>query len=149
LILREVGRRAGPDGSTAAGGAAVIAELARMGLPTEGLRLGDGSGLEVTNTATCAVLAAALRQVPGLRATLAVAGRSGTLALRLADTPLEGRLAAKTGSLRGVTGLAGFLDGRRRLSFALLAAGGFTEAQGRLLQDRLVAILADYPGPQP
>ncbi|MDQ3945323.1 MAG: D-alanyl-D-alanine carboxypeptidase [Actinomycetota bacterium] len=149
LILREVGRRRAAAGSTRAGAAAVVAELASLGLPTDGVRLGDGSGLEVTNTATCAVLAAALRQVKGLRDTLAVAGRSGTLARRLVDTYLEGKLAAKTGSLKGVTGLAGFLDGRRQLSFALLAAGGFSEADGRLLQDRLVAVLADYPGPQP
>jgi D-alanyl-D-alanine carboxypeptidase len=65
------------------------------------------------------------------------------------ETPLEGRVAAKTGSLKGVTGLTGFVDGRRRLSFALLANGSFSEAEGRLLQDRLVAVLADYPGPQP
>jgi D-alanyl-D-alanine carboxypeptidase/D-alanyl-D-alanine-endopeptidase (penicillin-binding protein 4) len=149
LILREVGRRRAEEGSTPAGAAAVLAELATLGLPTGGVRLGDGSGLEITNTATCAVLAAALRQVKGLRDTLAVAGRSGTLARRLVDTTLEGKLAAKTGSLKGVTGLAGFVDGRRQLSFALLAAGAFSEADGRLLQDRLVALLADYPGPQP
>jgi D-alanyl-D-alanine carboxypeptidase/D-alanyl-D-alanine-endopeptidase (penicillin-binding protein 4) len=149
LILREVGRRGAGEGSTPAGAAAVVAELGALGLPTGGVHLVDGSGLEVTNTATCSLLAGALRQVDGLRATLAVAGRSGTLARRLVDTSLEGRLAAKTGSLKGVTGLAGFIDGRRQLSFALLAAGGFSEAEGRLLQDRLVALLADYPGPQP
>ncbi|HEY0398322.1 MAG TPA: D-alanyl-D-alanine carboxypeptidase, partial [Acidimicrobiia bacterium] len=80
---------------------------------------------------------------------LAVAGRSGTLALRLADTPLDGKLRAKTGSLDGVSGLAGYVEGRRALSFAFLANGSLTDAAGRLLQDRLVAVLAAYPGPQP
>ena len=102
---------------------------------------------------TCAVLASVLRLGPrggaSLRDLLAVAGRSGTLVKRLVDTPLAGRLAAKTGSLEGVTGLAGFLEGRRQLSFALLANGAFSEAGGRLLQDRLAALLAMYPGPQP
>jgi D-alanyl-D-alanine carboxypeptidase/D-alanyl-D-alanine-endopeptidase (penicillin-binding protein 4) len=78
-----------------------------------------------------------------------VAGRSGTLSLRLADTPLEGKLRAKTGSLNGVTGLTGFVDGRRVLSFAFLANGSLSDSAGRLLQDRLVALLAGYPGPQP
>jgi D-alanyl-D-alanine carboxypeptidase/D-alanyl-D-alanine-endopeptidase (penicillin-binding protein 4) len=78
-----------------------------------------------------------------------VAGRSGTLALRLADTPLDGKLRAKTGSLDGVSGLAGYVEGRRALSFAFLANGSLTDAAGRLLQDRLVAVLAAYPGPQP
>ncbi|MGH9038530.1 MAG: D-alanyl-D-alanine carboxypeptidase/D-alanyl-D-alanine endopeptidase, partial [Acidimicrobiia bacterium] len=149
LIAREVGWRTGQGGSTPAGVAAVAAELGRLGLPTAGVRLGDGSGLEATNTVTCGVLEAAVRTVPGLRATLAVAGRSGTLARRLVDTTLEGKLEAKTGTLRGVSGLTGFVDGRRELSFALLAAGGFSDAEGRVLQDRLVALLADYPGPQP
>jgi D-alanyl-D-alanine carboxypeptidase/D-alanyl-D-alanine-endopeptidase (penicillin-binding protein 4) len=149
LIAREVGRRAGKGGSTPAGTAAVLEELERLGLPTAGVRLGDGSGLEATNTVTCGVLEAAVRTVKGLRATLAVAGRSGTLARRLVDTPLEGKLEAKTGTLRFVSGLTGFVDGRRQLSFALLAAGQFSDAEGRLLQDRLVAVLADYPGPQP
>jgi serine-type D-Ala-D-Ala carboxypeptidase/endopeptidase (penicillin-binding protein 4) len=153
LFVREIGRRRADDGSTPAGTAAVVRELAALGLPVAGLHLGDGSGLEVTNTVSCAVLASSLRlNGPGVgdvRSWLAVAGRSGTLVKRLVETPLEGMLAAKTGSLAGVTGLTGFVDGRRHLSFALLANGAFSDADGRLLQDRLVAVLANYPAPQP
>jgi D-alanyl-D-alanine carboxypeptidase/D-alanyl-D-alanine-endopeptidase (penicillin-binding protein 4) len=154
LLTRELGVARAHDGSTAAGTRAVVDALAAAGLPTAGLRLGDGSGLEATNRAGCAVMAAALRRpdptgAPALSPLLAVAGRSGTLALRLADTPLEGKLRAKTGSLDGVSGLVGYLDGRRALSFAFLANGSLTDAAGRLLQDRLVAVLAAYPGPQP
>lgn len=148
LLVRELGRRGAGEGSTPAGTAVVVRELAAMGLPVDGLRLADGSGLELTNTATCGLLASTLHG-GDVRRWLAVAGRSGTLVKRLVDTPLEGKLAAKTGSLKGVTGLAGFVDGRRRLSFAFLANGAFTEAEGRLLQDRIVALLANYPGPQP
>jgi serine-type D-Ala-D-Ala carboxypeptidase/endopeptidase (penicillin-binding protein 4) len=154
LPTRELGVVRAHDGSTAAGTKAVVDALAGVGLPTAGLRLGDGSGLEATNRATCSVLAAALRRpdrtgAPLLAPLLAVAGRSGTLALRLADTPLDGKLRAKTGSLDGVSGLAGYLDGRRALSFAVLANGNLSDADGRLLQDRLAAVLAGYPGPQP
>lgn len=159
LLTRELGVARAPSpggggGSTAAGTKAVVDALTEAGLPTAGLRLGDGSGLEATNRATCSLLAAALRRpdrtgAPLLEPLLAVAGRSGTLALRLADTPLDGKLRAKTGSLDGVSGLAGYLDGRRGLSFALLANGNLSDAAGRLLQDRLSAVLAAYPGPQP
>ena len=151
-MVRELSRRGGGDGSTADGTAAVLRELAGMGLPVDGTRLGDGSGLEATNAATCALLASTVRIDEGawdVRDWLAVAGRSGTLARRLVDTPLEGRVAGKTGSIKGVTGLTGFVDGRRRLSFAFLANGTFSDADGRILQDRLVALLAGYPGPQP
>jgi D-alanyl-D-alanine carboxypeptidase/D-alanyl-D-alanine-endopeptidase (penicillin-binding protein 4) len=154
LLTRELGVVRAHDGSTAAGTRAVADVLAGAKLSTAGLRLGDGSGLEVTNQATCGLLAAALRLpdrsgAPRLEPLLAGAGRSGTLALRLADTPLDGKLRAKTGSLDGVSGLAGFLDGRRELSFAFLANGNLSDAAGRLLEDRLVALLAAYPGPQP
>ena len=154
LLVKELGVAKRRDGSTAAGTQAVLDALAEAKLPTAGLRLGDGSGLEVTNQASCALLAAALRMpdanaAPRLSPLLAVAGRSGTLSLRLAGTPLEGKLRAKTGSINGVTGLAGYLDGRRGLSFAFVANGNFSDSAGRVLQDRMVALLAGYPGPQP
>jgi D-alanyl-D-alanine carboxypeptidase/D-alanyl-D-alanine-endopeptidase (penicillin-binding protein 4) len=154
LLVKELGVVKRHEGSTPAGTGAVTDVLTDVKLPTAGLRLGDGSGLEVTNQASCALLAAVLRIPDGsggprLSPLLAVAGRSGTLSLRLAGTPLEGKLRAKTGSLNGVSGLAGYLDGRRALSFAFLANGPLSESTGRLLQDRLVALLAGYPGPQP
>ena len=154
LLVREIGFADARDGSTPAGTKAVVDALTEAGLPTAGLHLGDGSGLEVSNRASCALLAATLRTpdpagAPQLAPLLAVAGRTGTLSLRLADTPLEGKLRAKTGSLNGVTGLAGYVDGRRTLSFAFVANGSLSDAAGRLLQDRLVALLAAYPGPQP
>jgi D-alanyl-D-alanine carboxypeptidase/D-alanyl-D-alanine-endopeptidase (penicillin-binding protein 4) len=154
LLVKELGVAKRHEGSTPAGTRAVTDVLTDAKLPTAGLRLGDGSGLEVTNQSSCAVLAAALRipdrgGAPELSPLLAVAGRSGTLSLRLAGTPLEGKLRAKTGSLTGVTGLAGYLDGRRSLSFAFLANGPLSDSAGRVLQDRLVALLAGYPGPQP
>jgi D-alanyl-D-alanine carboxypeptidase/D-alanyl-D-alanine-endopeptidase (penicillin-binding protein 4) len=154
LLVKELGFVKRHDGSTPAGTGAVTDVLTDAKLPTAGLRLGDGSGLEVTNQASCALLAAALRIPdsrggPQLSPLLAVAGRSGTLSPRLVGTPLEGKLRAKTGSLNGVSGLAGYLDGRRGLSFAFLANGPLSESAGRLLQDRLVALLAGYPGPQP
>jgi D-alanyl-D-alanine carboxypeptidase/D-alanyl-D-alanine-endopeptidase (penicillin-binding protein 4) len=154
LLVRELGRHQGAEGSTTSGTAAVIRLLDGLGLPTGGLRLGDGSGLETTNRASCRTLHAALGLPAGkdggaLSEALPVAGRSGTLSKRLVGTPLEGKLRAKTGSLDGVTGLVGYVDGRRRLSFAFLANGVFSEARGRELQDRLVTLLANYPAPAP
>jgi serine-type D-Ala-D-Ala carboxypeptidase/endopeptidase (penicillin-binding protein 4) len=153
LLTRELGHREG-EGSTAAGVAAVTHQLTRLGLPTTGSRMGDGSGLETTNRASCRLLEAAL-ELPAqeggdaLRQALPVAGRSGTLAKRLVNTPLEGKVRGKTGSLEGVTGLVGYVEGRRRLSFAFLANGAFSEAEGRALQDGVVTLLANYPAPAP
>ena len=44
---------------------------------------------------------------PVLRGDLAVAGQTGTLAERMADTRAAGRCQAKTGTLTGVSNLVG------------------------------------------
>jgi D-alanyl-D-alanine carboxypeptidase/D-alanyl-D-alanine-endopeptidase (penicillin-binding protein 4) len=56
------------------------------------------------------------------RASLAVAGVSGTLEERMRDTPAAGRVLAKTGTLRRVNALAGYVTAVRgeRLAFAVL-----------------------------
>ena len=147
LLVRELGRVGADDGSTRAGLEVVVEQLSELGLPTDGVRLGDGSGLEATNNVTCELLAGALDRVDGIRDWLATAGETGTLSGRFVDTPLEGRLQAKTGQLNGVTGLTGFVDGRRDLRFAFLANGPFGTGTGRELQDRLLGYLANYPAP--
>jgi serine-type D-Ala-D-Ala carboxypeptidase/endopeptidase (penicillin-binding protein 4) len=54
---------------------------------------------------------------------LPVAGIDGTLADRFHNTPLHGRIHAKTGSLEHVNALSGYMDlpGRRRLAFVIIA----------------------------
>jgi D-alanyl-D-alanine carboxypeptidase/D-alanyl-D-alanine-endopeptidase (penicillin-binding protein 4) len=150
LITRELGRQTAGEGTTAAGTGMVVREVSRLGVATEGLRLIDGSGLDVGNRATCGQLAATLDlgvqpRLGALWEGLAVAGRSGTLARSFVGTPFEGRLRVKTGSITGVTGLVGFLEGRSTLRFAFLANGSFSF--GRPVQERILKILADYQAP--
>ena len=45
---------------------------------------------------------------PSLRGEMAVAGRSGTLELRMRHTAAEGHCQGKTGTLTGVSNLAGY-----------------------------------------
>lgn len=154
MLVRELGRRDG-DGSTAAGLIAVTQELRDLGLPTDGLKLTDGSGLDVSNRATCKLLFATLALgAQGSVATgnfaslvdgLAVAGRTGTLAQRMVRTSLEGRLRAKTGSIDGVAALTGLVDGKRDLSFAFIVNGTFSGSGGRSLQERVANLLARFP----
>ncbi|GAC1517859.1 MAG: D-alanyl-D-alanine carboxypeptidase/D-alanyl-D-alanine-endopeptidase [Acidimicrobiales bacterium] len=152
LVLRELDRARGGTGTSAGGAAVVAAEAAKLGLPVTGLRLVDGSGLSPADQATCDVLlgARALSDRPEfapIGAGLSIAGRNGTLVNRFIGTPAAGHLVAKTGSIAGVSGLVGKLDGRRPLRFALLANGDFGYLAGAGLEDRVVAALGTYPEP--
>ncbi|HAC65752.1 MAG TPA: peptidase S13, partial [Cyanothece sp. UBA12306] len=89
--------------------------LARIGVDPKGFRLADGSGLSRRNAATPKSLVTTLRVMyyaPGkdmFYASLPVAGRSGTLRNRMKNTPAQGTVLAKTGTLRGVRALSGYI----------------------------------------
>jgi D-alanyl-D-alanine carboxypeptidase/D-alanyl-D-alanine-endopeptidase (penicillin-binding protein 4) len=151
LLVKELGRRFAGAGTTAAGLGVVRQSLEAAGLPVADLVNVDGSGLDRSDRATCALLLAALDKTgpTGPVATgLPVAARDGTLAKRFQGNPAAGRLRAKTGSLDGVVGLAGYvdaIDGGTPLSFALMANDLPRDALGRALQEQVGAILAAYP----
>jgi D-alanyl-D-alanine carboxypeptidase/D-alanyl-D-alanine-endopeptidase (penicillin-binding protein 4) len=86
----------------------------------------DGSGLSIENQLTCTTLIDVLTREetgPVLREGLAVAGETGTLAEPWDGTSAEGRLRAKTGTLRNVTALAGEVDAAQggTVTFAYVA----------------------------
>lgn len=156
LLLKELGRRFGSGGSTAAGLGVIRDSLERAKLPGNELQAVDASGLDRSDRASCnlfaSILEAAGRKSP-IAAGLAVAGKTGTLADRFDNNPSAGRLRAKTGFLDGVVALSGWVDGARggELLFSFLANGlpVPTERPGYGAQERLGAILASYPEAPP
>jgi len=156
MLTREIGLQVSGEGTTAAGTQAIITKLAELGVPTEGVALVDGSGLDRADVVPCHALLGALDldEHPELQAVwdgLPVAGgESGTLSERLEGTPLEGNLRAKTGSLNGVTGLTGVIDmGGRPVRFAFLANDSFDEAGGVSLRERAATIISRFPEAPP
>jgi D-alanyl-D-alanine carboxypeptidase/D-alanyl-D-alanine-endopeptidase (penicillin-binding protein 4) len=151
LVARDRGR-----GTTVADAArAVLDEIGLLGVPTAGATLTDGSGLSDGSRLPATLLAdvlalAASEDHPQLRPLLTglpVAGLTGTLGERFAGKDAGiglGVVRAKTGSLNGVTSLAGAVrdvDGRL-LVFAVLAdAVPGTEA-ARAAVDDVAATLA-------
>jgi len=111
----------------------------------------DGSGLSSSDLVTPRAFVQLLRRMrehpraqPFLAA-LPVAGRSGSLRFRFRDTPLEGRVRAKTGSINRVNTLAGYLelDGGRTWTFSIQLnhyTGSTRDALRRI--DSIVAELA-------
>ncbi|MEV5507594.1 D-alanyl-D-alanine carboxypeptidase/D-alanyl-D-alanine endopeptidase [Streptomyces orinoci] len=142
------GRPAGFDGA----GQATAARLAALGLPTAGLHLADGSGLDRGDRVSADFLAhllalAAAPAHPELRPLLTglpVAGFSGTLRDRYPAAAARGLVRAKTGTLTGVNTLAGTVvsaDGRL-LAFAFLADGTRDAEAAQRALDALASAVA-------
>jgi D-alanyl-D-alanine carboxypeptidase/D-alanyl-D-alanine-endopeptidase (penicillin-binding protein 4) len=113
LMTKELGLRERGVGSTAAGTAAVRADLVADGLPLHGFVIADGSGLSRSDRVTCALLVDLLERAgPNglLVKDLPLAGRSGTLVSELNGTAAAGRVYAKTGTLDDVKALSGWVE---------------------------------------
>lgn len=128
----------GAQGNWEQGLRALRARLLALGVPLQGARLRDGSGLSRKNRVSAQTLVAVLRAAdarfgigPDLLAALPLAASDGTLRERALAA--SQRLRAKTGSLEGVSALAGFAriapaqstgeSGGRDVVFAILANG--------------------------
>lgn len=144
----------GQPGSAEAGSAAVRRYLAKLGIPTEHLVLADGSGVSRYNLSSAETLTQTLRAVHRDRElyrifydSLPVAGKDGTLKLRMKGSCAEGNLRGKTGNMSGVSALSGYAssaDGEP-LAFAIIiqnyAASG---RHAREVQDRIAALLCGF-----
>lgn len=94
----------------------VKASLTQLGVDPANYILVDGSGLSRRNLVTPEALVQTLRGIARTptayiyRASLPVAGKSGTLKGRFQDTLAEGIVQAKTGTLTGVVSLSGYMN---------------------------------------
>ena len=119
MCLRQVALQDGGDGSETAGIRAVLAYWHGRGLRMGGVRMFDGCGLapadRVTARFVCDLLAE-MQDDEAFVASLAVAGRTGTVAQFLKGSRLEGKAWLKTGTTKAVIAYAGYAtgsDGRR------------------------------------
>ncbi|AFY51268.1 D-alanyl-D-alanine carboxypeptidase, serine-type, PBP4 family [Nostoc sp. PCC 7524] len=102
--------------SEALGLEAIKTNLTKLGVDPTSYQLADGSGLSRRNLITPEALVQTLQGIaktPGAnvyRASLPVAGKSGTLSNRFRNTPAEGIVQAKTGTLRGAVSLSGYMN---------------------------------------
>jgi len=125
--------------------------FAAIGLDPSRYELHDGSGLSASNHVAAADLTRFLRAMntqpygAAWRATLAVSGDSeGSMRNRLLDSLTRGQVQAKTGTLNGVSNLAGYAQAAsgKTYVFAILLNGpGVTESRGHAYQDRFVRVL--------
>jgi D-alanyl-D-alanine carboxypeptidase/D-alanyl-D-alanine-endopeptidase (penicillin-binding protein 4) len=147
VLVKDLVAGDGEPGTTEAGVAAVQETLSRLGLPTAGSVTTDGSGLDLGNRVTCDLMAAALDELgadSSVSADLPVAGETGTLRKRMRGTAAQGKVRAKTGTLREVNALAGFVESASGevLTFALIINGSLPTAL--TLTDQVGVALAEY-----
>src|SRR5690606_15743686 len=119
--------------SSERGAQRLLAWLREGNIPTEGLRIENGSGLFDANRLTTSALALTLARMEGrpeifaeFLSQLAIYGTDGTLRGRKQDHPNRSRVRAKTGTLRDTDALTGYIlrdAGKRPLVFSLIVKG--------------------------
>jgi D-alanyl-D-alanine carboxypeptidase/D-alanyl-D-alanine-endopeptidase (penicillin-binding protein 4) len=94
--------------------AAMVEFIRRAGIGTNAVFLEDGAGLSRGTLASAAATVQLLRFMDRhpagafFRGALPVAGVDGTLRNRMKETPAEGNVAAKTGTMRFISALSGY-----------------------------------------
>ena len=131
MLLRLLGKVFGSEGSFEQGTRVVRQFLVNAGVDDNDFFFYDGSGLSpddrIAPLAFTRLLTYASQQPWGQawRATLPVAGVDGTLAGRFKDSPLKGKMWAKTGTMHEVNALSGYLTAAsgKTLAFSILVNG--------------------------
>jgi serine-type D-Ala-D-Ala carboxypeptidase/endopeptidase (penicillin-binding protein 4) len=129
-LMKKVGAEVwGPPGTLQKGVAALEDVLQEIGISRKDYEIYDGSGLTRNTRVTARQIVRVLRAAyndfsiaPEFISSLGVAGEDGTLRNRIPSATVQGLLRAKTGTLDGVTALAGYVpsaDGEM-LAFAIL-----------------------------
>ena len=154
MLLKAIGGAFGDRGSTSEGISVVREFAADRGAAFKGE---NGSGLSRRDRASPASVGALLvsmleqenaeqkRLREAFIQSLAVAGRSGTLAGRMRGSAAAGRCVAKTGTLTGVSALSGycFRANGEATAFSILNNRVDT-TRARSAQDRMTALIARY-----
>jgi D-alanyl-D-alanine carboxypeptidase/D-alanyl-D-alanine-endopeptidase (penicillin-binding protein 4) len=125
--------------------------LNSIGIDTNNFQINDGSGLSRRNKITAESLIKILislfyhKDFSKFDSTLSISGVDGTLRKRLIGTKAEGNLRAKTGTLRNVSALAGYVNtlDDEKLAFAFIFNGPNPPAY-KSIEDEIGKLLAQF-----
>jgi D-alanyl-D-alanine carboxypeptidase/D-alanyl-D-alanine-endopeptidase (penicillin-binding protein 4) len=152
MLFKDLGARYRDSGTDAAGADVVRETLGDFGVTPA--RIADGSGLSRSNRTTPRQVVALLQRMDkpdvatSFRASLAVAGLTGTVKSRMRGTAAAGRCQVKTGTLRLVSALAGYCRaaGGRDLVFAFIS-NGVNTFNAKARENRMAVAIARLDGP--
>ena len=125
-------------------------ELSKAGVSGIAYRIADGSGLSLYNYVTPELMVKLLcyaykntKLFMQLYPALPIAGQDGTLKKRMTGPYTNGKVKAKTGTLTGISSLAGYLTSANNhvLAFCIINQGVLKNAEGRGFQDKVCTAL--------
>lgn len=131
-VFKMVGAACGDHTTTAARAKrAVVDVLDSLQVERNNCLFNDGSGLSRRNQVCAVTEVGLLKQIskedwgPEYRSTLGIASRDGTIRGRMSGTPASNNVTAKTGTLRNVSALAGYVTTRdgELLAFSFISNG--------------------------
>ena len=147
-MFYQIGAASGNQPATAHSARSVMNRLIKkVGLDPKRYNIADGSGLSLYNYVTAELEVRMLRYAfknnniyLHLHPSLPQAGTDGTLRKRMTSPFTQGNVYAKTGTLSGISSLAGYCTAANghRLAFAIINQGLL---HGRSFQDRVCTIL--------
>lgn len=120
--------------------------LKKIGMATRPHRFADGSGLSLYNYVSAEIEVAFLRYAYNntdiyayLYPALPIAAKDGTLEKRMQKTPAAGNVHAKTGTLSGISSLAGYCTAANghELCFAIINQGVMRNAAAKAFQNKV------------
>ncbi len=136
-VFKMVGALCGETGNTAIRAKrALLESLDSLGVARHGCSFNDGSGLSRRNVVSAATEVDLLRKIyqqpwgNEYRSTLAVGAYDGTIRNRMHNSPAANNVTAKTGTLRNVSALAGYVTTRdgELLAFSFISNGPYVGA---------------------
>ena len=156
VLVKEIGRVIGGEGSWTKGLSVMNQTLADIGIDMNTILLRDGSGMSHKTLVTSNEVTNLLYIVQtkpwyeDFMNSLPVAGIEerfvgGTLRYRMKDTAAEGKVKAKTGTLNGVTSLAGYAETKdgETLIFSAIINNHLDDTAYGLL-DEIAVIISNY-----
>ena len=149
----QIAAKMGPRPAKAAHARQLIkTTLGKAGVENIPYKIADGSGLSLYNYVTpelmVKLLVYAYRKsdiIYHLYSALPIASEDGTLKKRMLKSPASGRVRAKTGTLTGISSLAGYCPTSEghMLAFCIINQGVMKNAEGREFQDRVCKALCE------
>ena len=129
--------------------------ISNLGLGSQPYKIADGSGLSLYNYVSAELETKLLRYAwlhsnifDHLYPALPIAGMDGTLEKRMVNTAAENNVRAKTGTLTGISSLAGYCEAENghQLCFSIINQGVMRNADGKAFQDSICQVLCGEKG---